>query len=71
VLFNFTLEYAIRKYQENQVSLEMNGTHQLLVYTDDDNLLGNSINTIKENKEILLEVSRDVGLDTNAGRQSI
>jgi hypothetical protein len=37
-----------------------------LVYTDDDNLLDDSINTIKENTETVLEASRDVGLEINA-----
>jgi hypothetical protein len=62
LLFNFSLEYAIRKVKENQVSLKTNGTHQLLVYADDINLLGNSISTIKENTE----ASTDVDLEINA-----
>jgi hypothetical protein len=37
-----------------------------LVYADDINLLGDSINIIKENKETLLEASRDVGSEINA-----
>jgi hypothetical protein len=60
------LEYAISKVQGNQVTLELNGTHQLLVYADDVNLLSDSINTKKENKETLLEASKDIGLEINA-----
>jgi hypothetical protein len=37
LLFNFSLQYAIRKVQENQMGVKLNGTHQLLAYADDMN----------------------------------
>jgi hypothetical protein len=51
LLFNFPLEYAIRKVQENQVGLKLNGTHQLLVYVDDVNLVGDIVDMTKKNKK--------------------
>jgi len=54
LLFNFALEHVIRRVQVNEDVLKLNGTHQLLVYADDFNILGGSEQTIKENAQALI-----------------
>jgi hypothetical protein len=59
LLFNFASEYAIRMVQVNQDGFKLNGIHQLLVYVDDVNIMGESIHTMKENAKALVVVSKD------------
>jgi len=66
MLLNLSLEYAIRRFQLNQDGLKLNGTHQLLAYADDVNILGGSIHILKENAETLVAATREIGLEVNA-----
>jgi hypothetical protein len=68
LLFNFALEYIIRKVQENQAGLKLNGTHQLLAYADDENLLGDNIDTIEKNSKTLIDASEEVKLEINVDK---
>jgi hypothetical protein len=68
LLFNFALEDAIKRVQANQDGLKLNGTHQLLAYADDVNLLGGSEHRVNENAETLVVVTKEIGLEVNADK---
>jgi hypothetical protein len=65
VISSIALEYAIRKVQENEMELNLNGPHRLPAYADDVNLLGDNIDTINKNTETLIYASKEVGLEIN------
>jgi hypothetical protein len=58
LLFNFALEYAIRRVHVNQGDLKLNGTHLLLVYADDVNIVEGSVYVIKKIAEALVVASK-------------
>ena len=68
LLFNFALEYAIRRVQLNQDGFKLNGTHWLLAYAYDVNILGGSIHIVKENAEALVAATREIGLEVIADK---
>jgi hypothetical protein len=60
------LECAIRRVQETQEELKLNGTHQLLSYANDANILGENTDTIQKNTDALLDAGKEVGLEVNS-----
>ena len=46
--------------------MKLNGTHQILIYADDVNILGESVHAIKKNAEALVVASKEIGLEVNA-----
>jgi hypothetical protein len=65
------LEYDIADVQRKIEGLEFNGAHELLVYVDRVNLLGENIKIIKKNTETLLDASEEVGLEANTETRQI
>jgi hypothetical protein len=57
---NFGLEDAIRKVQGNQTGLKLNGSHQLLFCTDDENTIWDKLNTIKKNAKAVIAAGKYV-----------
>jgi hypothetical protein len=66
LLFNFALDYAFRRLQANQEGFKLYGTHQLLAYADDVNILDASIRSIQINAGDLVIASKEIGLEVNA-----
>ena len=48
--------------------MKLNGTHQLLVYADDFNILGGRVYTIKGKTESLIVASKEIGLEVNVDK---
>ena len=61
LLFNFAVEYAIRRVQVNQDGLKLNCTLQLLVYADDVNISGGRVHAINKNIEATVVASKETG----------
>jgi hypothetical protein len=68
LLFNFAIEYNIKRVQVIRDGLKLNGTHEVLVYADDVNMLEGSVHTVKENAEALVGASKETGLEVNANK---
>jgi hypothetical protein len=66
LLFNFALEYVVRKVQINQDGLKLNGTRWFMFYADHVNKFGENVHTVKKNAEALLVASNDNGIEVNA-----
>jgi hypothetical protein len=71
LLSNFALEYAIRTGQDIQVRLKLNGTHQLLAFAGNENILGGGINTINKDKESSVYASKEDGLEINVEKTKL
>jgi hypothetical protein len=68
LLFKFTLEYVIKGVQVNQEGLKLNGILQLLVNTDDTNILVGSVHIRKKNTEAVLVGIKEIGLEASADK---
>jgi hypothetical protein len=64
------LECAISRIQENQEELKLNGTHQLMAYDDDVNIMGENTDTIQKKTEALLDSGKEIVLEENPEKTS-
>jgi len=48
--------------------LKLKGTHQLLVYADDFNIVGGRVHSIKKNREALVVANKETRQEENADK---
>jgi hypothetical protein len=63
--FCFRTHHLLWWTKKTKEGLKLNETHQLLVYTDDDNLLSKTINIIKKSRKALSDATKEVDLEVN------
>ena len=68
LLFNLPLDYVIRKVEVNQDCLKLNYIHQVYIYVDDVDMLGENVQTIKKNTDVLVVASKKTGIEVNADK---
>jgi hypothetical protein len=68
LLFNIALEYAIERIQVKQEDLKLNGAHQLLTYAEDVNILGENVDTVKENAVAQVVATKEIGIEVNTDK---
>jgi hypothetical protein len=61
IIISINYDYVI-------IGLRLYITHRLLLYADDVNVLGGSVHTAKENGEVLVVASEEIGLEVNADK---
>jgi len=63
-LFDFALEYAILKIKDEK-GLTLNGLNQLFVYADDIDLIGDDIDALQSNTDVLVKAWDEIYLQVN------
>jgi lipopolysaccharide export system protein LptA len=65
LLFNFALEYSIRRVQLTGDVLKLNDTHQRLVFAGYVNILRGNVHNIQKNTVV---ATKKIGLEINADK---
>jgi hypothetical protein len=60
--------YVARGVPVNQDGLKLNDAHQLLIYADNVNTLGSSVQTVRKKTENLRGACKETGIEGNAGK---